>query len=97
MVGGVGFILYQILKFASFVNNPAALAKRDGSKLRNYLSPYLDRLVPLTPNEMELFSLNRDVKKIKKRGNRITTGVFQSIYHEPLMAYAHKQYKGKIL
>lgn len=93
LVGGIGFILYQLMKFSIFINNPASLAKRDGGKLRTILAPYLDRLVPLTAGEMELFSLNKEVKKIRKSGSVISTGVFNSIYHEPLMAYAHKQYR----
>lgn len=95
IVGGVGFILYQVLKFALAINNPAGMARRDGEKLKAVVGPYLENLVPLSANEMELFSLSADTKRIKKGGHTITAGVFKSIYHEPLCAFAYKQYKRK--
>ena len=95
LVGGIGFIFYQAAKFAFQINNPAGMAKRDGNKLRALLGPYLDKLVPLTAGEMELFALNKETRRIKKGRHIITTGVYNSIYHEPLMAFAYKEYKGK--
>jgi hypothetical protein len=95
MAGALGFIIYHVVQFARSINNPASLVKRDGAKLRALIGPYLDKLIPFTDSEMELMSL--DNNKTTKRNSRHTlvTGVFNSIYHEPLMAFAHKDYHGR--
>ena len=95
IIAGVGFILYQVMKFAFAINNPASLAKRDGEKLKAIIGPHLEKLVPLSNNEMELFSLSKETRRIKKGGHTITSGVFKSIYHEPLCAFAYKEYNRK--
>ena len=95
VVAAVGFILYQVISFSLAVNNPVRLAKKDGTTLRSVIGPFLEKLVPLTNSEMELFSLSKETRRIRKAGHLITTGVFKSIYHEPLCAFAYKEYKRK--
>ena len=69
-------------------------------KLRNdlrLLQPELkswahDHLIQWDRHEMELLGL-RQHRQIKKSfGHKIYRGVFQSIYHEPLMVYLQKMY-----
>jgi hypothetical protein len=95
LVAAVGFILYQVVSFSMAINNPVRLAKKDGTALRSVIGPHLEDLVPLTNAEMELFSLSKETRRIRKAGHLITTGVFKSIYHEPLCAFAYKEYKRK--
>lgn len=95
MAGAIGFILYHIVQFALNINNPASLAKRDGAKLRELMGPYLERLVPFTDSEMELLSLNNNKTTKRKGRHTLVTGVFNSIFHEPLVAFAHKNYHGR--
>lgn len=95
MAGVLGFIIYHVVQFALNINNPASLVKRDGSKLRELMGPYLERLVPFTDSEMELLSLNNNKTTKRKGRHTLVTGVFNSIYHEPLVAFAHKNYHGK--
>jgi hypothetical protein len=95
VMAALGFILYQMISFSLVVNNPVRLAKKDGSALRSVIGPHLEDLVPLTNAEMELFSLSKETRRIRKSGHLITTGVFKSIYHEPLCAFAYKEYKRK--
>ena len=45
--------------------------------------------------EMELMSLNRQFKWIKKSLGRFLKGVFLSIYHEPMLIYGFKSYRKK--
>lgn len=95
LITGIAFILFQVMKFAFAINNPAGMAKRDSEKLKAIVGPYLEKLVPLTSGEMELFSLSKEIKRIRKGSYSITSGVFKSIYHEPLCAFAYKDYKRK--
>jgi hypothetical protein len=44
---------------------------------------------------MEKLSLNQLNNKIKKGLQRSGKGIFTSIYHEPMIAYAFKKYSGK--
>ena len=65
---------------------------RDMSYLRSENSDNKTLLVPFTKDEMELLSLNQ-VKKTKKRGfNKLTKGIFNTIYYEALVAYAILEY-----
>jgi hypothetical protein len=51
-------------------------------------------LVPVSQEELELFSFDQ-VHQQKSKGVAPTQrGVFTSIYHEPVMAYAYKEYLG---
>ena len=91
----LGFILYQVISFSIAINNPVRLARKDGTTLRSVIGPHLESLVPLTNSEMELFSLSKETRRVRKAGHTITSGVFKSIYHEPLCAFAYKEYKRK--
>ena len=50
-------------------------------------------LVPLNPSELELLSVNQSGVEVSRGLNAVQTGMFTSVYHEPLLAYAYKQYK----
>ncbi len=95
VAGGFGFIIYQLAKFAFFIQSPKGLAKKDGSQLRQAIKSYIPDLIPLTDSEVELFSLNREEKRVRKTSYVLTTGVYKSIFHEPLMAFALKRYRGR--
>jgi hypothetical protein len=49
-------------------------------------------LVPWGPEELELLSLNHHSKKIQKGFHKAVQGVFNSIYYEPMIAFAYKEY-----
>ncbi|MCB0635160.1 MAG: hypothetical protein KDC54_01005 [Lewinella sp.] len=52
-------------------------------------------LVPLTKEEMELFSLGQE-KQVLRRGMSVTAkGIFTTIYHERVLAYSYRRYLGK--
>ena len=66
--------------------------ERDMSYLRTENSENKAILVPFTKEEMELLSLNQ-AKKTKKRGfNKLTKGIFNTIYYEALVSYAILEY-----
>jgi len=90
ILGGIGlYLLYQIL-----VNfNPGKKrVQEDIRKMREELAPWVAKLVPWSKDEMELFSLNQIHQTVKKGIVRTAKGVYTSIYHEPMLAYAYKEY-----
>ncbi len=90
VLGGIGlYLLYQIL-----VNfNPGKKrVQEDIKKMREELAPWIAELVPWNKDEMELFSLNQIHQTVKKGISRTAKGVYTSIYHEPMLAYAYKEY-----
>lgn len=94
VLGALGFIIYQIVKFALSISGKQSQITRDVKSLRDNIDPYMEQLVPLDSEELPLFSLNQIDRKSTKTIHSITTGVFTSIYQEPLLAYAYKQYAG---
>ncbi len=43
-------------------------------------------------HEIEILSLNQQTRRIKQSFEKVLTGVFYSIYQEPMMTFAHKVY-----
>ena len=65
----------------------------DLTRMGHETQHWRDALIPWEQDqEMELLSLNRESKWVKKSFDRYLKGVFYSIYHEPMLAYAYKRY-----
>jgi hypothetical protein len=65
----------------------------DISRMTDEIQTWRDALIPWEQDkEMELLSLNRDAKWVKKSSGRFLKGVFYSIYQEPMLAYTYKRY-----
>ncbi len=92
--GGIGFIVYQIVQFAMSISGKKSQISRDVTTLRDEVDNYLDRLIPISTEELNLFSFHQIETNTSKSLHTIHRGVFTSIYQEPLLAYAHKQYSG---
>lgn len=92
ILAAVIFIAYQIFTFFIAVNNTRSQKKRDVGAMREELSTTIDSLISLSDEELELLSIN--VEQLSKRPgiNPVVTGVFTSIYHEPLIAFGQKSY-----
>lgn len=67
---------------------------RDIQSMRTDISDLKSMLVPFTKEEMELLSLNQSNQSKKKGFQPLTKGIFNTIYYEPLIAYAIKSYPG---
>lgn len=94
IIASIGFVLYQISTFLFSINNTKSQKRRDISKLKKDLQPRIDSLIKLDDDELELLSINvSDVARIPGIEPEIL-GVFTSIYHEPLIAFAQKSYVG---
>lgn len=66
----------------------------DIKDMRTEIAPYVEDLVPLESEELELMSLNQLNQSLKKGMTTTAKGVFTSIYQEPLVAYSYKKYIG---
>ncbi len=89
---GVGFILSQIFGFMFSIRSTKGQLKRDLRKIKESLNPIVDKLVPLDDEEMKLLSLNQENRTVVRGVENLIKGSFSSIYHEPLAAYAYKEY-----
>ena len=65
---------------------------RDIDTLRNEISDLKKMLIPFNGEEMELLSLNQSNVSKRKRFSKVTKGIFNTIYYEPLIAYGIKNY-----
>lgn len=83
-------LLYQLLtNFQPSQNKVQA----DLKMLKEELANWSAELIPWKEEELELLSINQTNKTTKKRlMTSITKGMFTSIYHEPMVAYAYKKY-----
>ncbi len=66
--------------------------RKDLRKMKAELHPWVEELVPWDRNEMELLSTNQINRTQQKGIVNSVKGVFTSIYHEPMVAYAYKKY-----
>ena len=66
---------------------------QDLDVMRHILRPLQDHLIPFQEeNEMELMSLKHEVKTQKQGLDKILWGNIHSIYYEPMVAFAYKDY-----
>lgn len=60
--------------------------------LKQSISDLKAKLIPFNKEEMELLSLNQSDKSKKKGFEKLSKGIFNTIYYEPLIAYAIKTF-----
>lgn len=66
---------------------------QDLALMRQIIKPYQSLLIPFREEaELELMSLKLDLKSQKQGLDRIVAGSIQSIYAEPMVAFAYKDY-----
>ena len=66
---------------------------QDLSLIREMLRPVQDQLIPFQEeNEMELMSLKHEIKSQKQGLDKLLIGKIYSIYYEPMVAFAYKDY-----
>lgn len=67
----------------------------DLKQLRAELAPMVAGLVPWTSSEMEQLSFNQINRTSKGGVVKTSKGVLTTVYHEPVIAWAHKKYVGQ--
>jgi hypothetical protein len=66
---------------------------QDLAVMRELIRPAVDQLIPFQEEkEIELMSLKYEVKSQKQGLDKILTGRIHSIYYEPMIAFAYKDY-----
>ena len=69
--------------------------QQDLQKMRDEVEPWVADLVPISREELELFSQGQINQAMKKRVTTSAKGVFTTIYNEPIVAYNFKRYIAK--
>lgn len=90
-------IIGTLIAVSILANNLAPNRKRierETQRMREDMDQWAGDLIPITREELELFSLGQD-KQVLRRGISTTAkGIFTTIYHERVLAYSYKQYMG---
>jgi len=92
LFAAVGFIAVQLFKFFISINSSKAQIRRDIEQLKLRMMEMVKELVPMNKAELELLSVNQSGVSVSRGINSVQTGAFTSIYNEPLLAYAYKNY-----
>ncbi|MCB0550579.1 MAG: hypothetical protein KDD19_23620 [Phaeodactylibacter sp.] len=79
--------------FVNFAPGNRKLQK-DLDEMKADMDKWAGELVPLTREEVELFSFNQEKQVMRKSFGKTAKGIFTSIYHEPVLAYSYKEYMG---
>lgn len=92
LLAAAGVILLARI-FSNFAPGNRRL-QQDLDKMKEDMDKWAGELVPLTREEVELFSFNQEKHVMRKRFGKTAKGIFTSIYHEPVLAYSYKEYLG---
>lgn len=65
------------------------------AKLKIDVDKWAGELVPITREELELFSKSQVQQSRKKRTKSSHKGTFKTIFEEPIVAYSYRSYLGK--
>ena len=90
LLAGTG--IYFGLKTLENYNPGRKKIQKDLKVLKADLKPLVSDLVPWTEEEMEQLSLNMVKKKSSKNITKTVKGIFTTIYHEPMIAWAYRKY-----
>ena len=92
LVAVAGLVLLARI-FSDFAPGRKKL-QQDLDKMKEDMDKWAGELVPLTREEVELFSFNQEKHIVRKGFGKTAKGIFTSIYHEPVLAYSYKEYMG---
>lgn len=91
-IGGIA--VYVLLKSLQNFKPGRSQIQRELSEIRAELQPWAAELVPWSKEEMEQLSFRQMNKSTKKGISTSARGIFTTIYHEPLIAWAYRKYLG---
>lgn len=74
------------------ISSPRSRVRKDLETMKQDLLPWAGKLVPINQEELELLSLHAAKLDGKKNTKVSASGVFTSIYHEPMVAWMFKKY-----
>lgn len=88
----VAALLYMFFAYLPNWNPGRGKVEEDLQRMKKAITPLADQLVPISKQELELFSYAQINQVVQKRITYSSSGVFTNIYHEPLVAYSFKKY-----
>ncbi len=89
----LGFLgVYLLLNILKNLKPGRTKVQKDLAVIKSDLQPWLADLVPWSEEEMEQLSLNQINRKSKKGVSASAKGIYTTVYHEPVIAWAYKKY-----
>lgn len=93
VIGGASFfIIKTLLDFFGGISSTKSAIKKDIKRLTQILEGY--ELAPWEHDELDIISRIAEIKNDRQALADVQVGTFLSIYHEPLLAFALKEYRG---
>ena len=90
--GGIGYILFQMYRFYISLQSTRSQMAKDIKYLQDEIIAEDVPLVDLDDGELKLLSLEEDSSELRSFKGKYVIGNFNSIFHEPLIAYGIKEY-----
>lgn len=90
--GAIGFIVVQLLSFGKFMRYRSRDTENDEQDLDDILVDLRKTLIPFTGADLETISLRKGLRQHVAGREDTTLGIYESIYHEPLVAFAYRDY-----
>lgn len=98
VLGGFGFIVFQIYQFLFNVGGSRSKVAKDKAELKQLAKEITQQLAPLTKEELSLLSSKLKSSRITKGMYYTEKGLMMSIFEEPLVSYGYRNYgRGKSL
>lgn len=92
-LAAIVFVIVQMVNFFLSINSGSGQQRRDTAELKAKIAVHVSQLVPMSDSDMEELSTTMKGDTSIVGVSRINVGTFQSIFHEPLLAYAVKTYR----
>ncbi len=92
VIGGFGFILFQIFQFFFSVGGSRTRIEKDKKELKLLSGALVDELVPINEDELALLSSKLESQRVTKGMYYTEKGVLNSIYEEPMLTYGYRNY-----
>lgn len=92
ILGGFGFILFQIYQFFFTVGGSRSRIERDKEELKLLAESMTEELVPISNEELALLSSKLESQRVTKGMYYTEKGILSSIYEEPMVSYGYRNY-----
>ena len=91
----LGLGLYVFFQFLT--SFPPGRSRREDvlKKLKNEVAPWIPDLIAWDEGELRELSLNQINRKVSGGMRPTAKGIFTSVYHEPMVAYAYQKFQGQ--
>jgi hypothetical protein len=84
-------VFEKLLSFIDYIIPGTNNIKQELLRMRPYIKDLRAQLVDYSSNEIDIFSLVQAERNFSKRFEKQVKAHFNSIYHEPLIAYFYKE------